>query len=224
MGKARRTGKADRATKAGRTPVMAAGGIVVRDGRKPLIAVVQRRRDNAWVLPKGKLKPHERPIAGAKREAMEETGTDVRVGEHLGVISYLGGSGPKIVHFWRMRALDGRPVKLMNDIKAVDWLPLSAAIERLTLPHEQFFLRNVGHKALKSPVRKPRNKTAAEKASPEKTKLEKGRSTVTAISAPPLTQIDATTALPAKLTRTQPRWGLLSRLTKRWQPAAGRAG
>jgi len=190
---------------------MAAGGIVIRHGRKPLIAVVQRRRDNAWVLPKGKLKPNERPIAGAKREAMEETGSDVRVHEFLGVISYLGGSGPKIVHFWRMRALDGKPVKLMNDIKAVDWLPLSAAIERLTLPHEQFFLRNVGHKALKSTMPKSRTKTSAEKAKP-------------ATSAAPLTQIDATIPRSAKPANAQPRWGFLSRLTKRWQPAAGRTG
>jgi hypothetical protein len=40
-----------------RTPIMAAGGIVIRNGAKPLLAVVQRRRANAWVLPKGKLKP-----------------------------------------------------------------------------------------------------------------------------------------------------------------------
>jgi len=200
--------------KASRTPVMAAGGIVIRPGRKSLIAVVQRRRDNAWVLPKGKLKPNERPIAAAKREAMEETGSDVRVHEFLGVISYLGGSGPKIVHFWRMRALDGQAGKLMNDIKAVDWLPLSAAIERLTLPHEKFFLRNVGHKALKSPLRKPRNKASSEKA----------RTAAPVIAATPLALADAAAPKSSTLARAFPRWGLLSRLTKRWQPAASRTG
>ena len=34
---------------------MAAGGIVVRGTHTPLIAVVQRRKDDGWVLPKGKL-------------------------------------------------------------------------------------------------------------------------------------------------------------------------
>ena len=65
--------------KSTRQPILAAGGIVVRNGGKPLVAIVQRRRDNAWVLPKGKLKANEKPIAAARREAMEETGADVRV-------------------------------------------------------------------------------------------------------------------------------------------------
>jgi 8-oxo-dGTP diphosphatase len=89
--------------KSSRKPVLAAGGIVIRNGAKPLVAIVQRRRDDAWVLPKGKLKPNERPIAAARREAREETGADLRVHEFLGVISYRGGNGPKLAHFWRHR-------------------------------------------------------------------------------------------------------------------------
>ena len=38
-----------------RTPVLAAGGIVLRSGETPLIAVVRLRKRNEWVLPKGKL-------------------------------------------------------------------------------------------------------------------------------------------------------------------------
>ena len=125
---------------------------------KPLVAIVQRRRDNAWVLPKGKLKANEKPIAAAKREAMEETGVDVRVHEFLGVISYIGGNGPKIAHFWRMQAVGTTISEPLDDIKAVEWLPLSTAIERLSLPHEQSFLRNVGKKAVKRTQKKPRRK------------------------------------------------------------------
>jgi len=147
--------------KTNRTPVLAAGGIVVRHGPKPLIAVVQRRKDDAWVLPKGKLKPGEKPIAAARREAREETGAEVRVHEFIGVISYLGDNGPKIVHFWRMRALDGASGKPMDDIKAVEWLSLSAAIERLAMPHEKSFLRNVGHGTLKRAAKKVRGSPPA---------------------------------------------------------------
>ncbi|MGA9323811.1 MAG: NUDIX domain-containing protein, partial [Xanthobacteraceae bacterium] len=150
--------------KSTRTPVLAAGGIVIRNGGKPLVAIVQRRRDNAWVLPKGKLKPNEKPIAAARREAIEETGADVRVHEFLGVISYVGGSGPKIAHFWRMQAIGGPAGKPMDDIKAVEWLPLTAAVERLSLPHEQFFLRNVGRKALNRTQRKTRRRPPMEEA------------------------------------------------------------
>jgi 8-oxo-dGTP diphosphatase len=63
---------------AGKT-VHAAGGIVVRNGKRPLIAVVQRAKDELWVLPRGKLKSNESAMAGARREVIEETGHRVRV-------------------------------------------------------------------------------------------------------------------------------------------------
>ncbi len=62
-----------------RTPIMGAGGIVVRGGPRPLIALVQRSKDDAWVLPKGKLKRKEAPIAAAEREVVEETGYKVEI-------------------------------------------------------------------------------------------------------------------------------------------------
>jgi 8-oxo-dGTP diphosphatase len=208
----RRIGYVNGMGKTNRTPVMAAGGIVIRRGPKPLVAIVQRRKDDAWVLPKGKLKPGERAIAAAKREVMEETGADVRVHAFLGVISYLGGNGPKIVHFWRMRALGSPLGKPMDDIKAVEWLPLSAAIERLTLPHEKSFLRNVGHGTVKRAVKKVRGKPAADDAG--------SRVVATAVEEKVAALPDA--ALSAQVVKLQPRWSVLSQLTKRWQAAVGR--
>jgi 8-oxo-dGTP diphosphatase len=38
----------------------------------------------------------------------------------------------------------------MNDVRAVDWLPLEAAVERLSRDHEQAFLANVGPLALEA--------------------------------------------------------------------------
>lgn len=132
-----------------RGPVLAAGGIVVRGGSKPLIAIVQRRKDDGWVLPKGKLKPNEKAIAAAKREVIEETGHNVFVHEFVGAISYEVGRKPKVVQFWRMQADGGPAYELMRDIKAVEWLPLKSAIEKLSLPLEREFLRNIGRHALK---------------------------------------------------------------------------
>jgi 8-oxo-dGTP diphosphatase len=131
-----------------RAPIMGAGGIVVRDGPRPLIALVQRRKDDAWVLPKGKLKRKEEPIAAAEREVVEETGFEVAIHEYLGAISYKAGRKPKLVEFWRMQAVSKIGRKPARDIKAVQWLPLDAAIARLELPLEQLFLRNVGPRAL----------------------------------------------------------------------------
>ena len=131
-----------------RAPILAAGGIVLRGGARPRIAVVQRRKDNGWVLPKGKLKSKESAISAARREASEETGHDVDVREFLGVIYYFASGRPKLVHFWRMQA-GGAPRRTRTrDIKALEWLPLASAIERLSRPHEQAFLRQVGHRAV----------------------------------------------------------------------------
>jgi 8-oxo-dGTP diphosphatase len=208
--------------KSARTPIVAAGGIVIRTGARQLVAVVQRRRDNAWVLPKGKLKPNEKPVAAARREAIEETGSDVRVYEYLGVISYVGGSGPKVTHFWRMHAVGSTAGKPLDDIKAVEWLPLSTAIERLSLAHEQSFLRNVGREALKKSRKKARKPSAREIALPAADIAPAIRE-----KAPPPAERTLPAARPgansqAKLGKPQPRWQVLQRLTKRWQSAVGR--
>ena len=131
-----------------RAPILAAGGIVLRGGARPRIAVVQRRKDDGWVLPKGKLKSKESAISAARREASEETGHDVAVREFLGVIYYLASGRPKLVHFWRMQAGPAERT-FTKDVKALEWLPLASAIERLSRPHEQAFLRQVGHHAVK---------------------------------------------------------------------------
>jgi 8-oxo-dGTP diphosphatase len=138
--------------KMAQTPIFGAGGIVVQDGDEPLIAIVQRRKDNEWVLPKGKLKRDESALAAAEREVMEETGQDVVIGEFLGAVSYRVRRRPKVVQFWRMQACDHPARKLAKDIKAVRWLPLEAAIRKLTDPLEQVFLRNVAERNLAVPM------------------------------------------------------------------------
>jgi 8-oxo-dGTP diphosphatase len=148
-----------------RVPIMGAGGIVVRDGPRPLIALVQRRKDDAWVLPKGKLKRKEEPITAAEREVVEETGFEVAIHEYLGAISYKVGRKPKLVEFWRMQAVSKIGRKPARDIKAVQWLPLDAAIARLELPLEQLFLRNVGPRALAA-VTEPAPSVAPPSAAP----------------------------------------------------------
>jgi 8-oxo-dGTP diphosphatase len=131
-----------------RTPVLAAGGIVLRQAATPLVAVVRLRKRDEWVLPKGKLDRGETPRAAAEREVNEETGHDVAVHEFLGTLVYESRGGSKVVHFWRMEA-GGAPVrKLMRDVKAVEWLPLANAVERLSRGYERAFLENVGPIAL----------------------------------------------------------------------------
>jgi 8-oxo-dGTP diphosphatase len=133
-----------------RAPVLAAGGIVLRQGENPLIAVVRLRKRNEWVLPKGKLDDGETPRDAAEREVLEETGHDVSVHEFLGTLVYESGGRSKVVHCWRMEAGGEQIHDLMDDVKAVDWLPLDDAVERLSRGYERAFLANVGPLALEA--------------------------------------------------------------------------
>lgn len=166
---------------AGKT-IEAAGGIVVRkgSGKSPtsrvgkLIAVVQRSKDDAWVLPRGKLKRDENPAAAARREVVEETGHRVEVHEYLGAITYRAGGRPKVVQFWRMEAEPDPSHELMPDIVAVDWLPLKAAIRRLSYPLEKLFLRHAIARALKKRrVKNAKAKTVTGKKKSAKAKPAK---------------------------------------------------
>jgi len=122
--------------------ILAAGGVVFRKKKRPEIAVVQLRKYPHWVLPKGKLKRNEKPRSAAKREVVEETGHNVSVQEFLGAIAYESSGGAKVVQFWRMKA-DGESVRgLASDIREVRWLSVKKALETLSLPREQIFLRH----------------------------------------------------------------------------------
>jgi len=162
-----------------RAPVLAAGGIVLRQARTPLVAVVRLRKRNEWVLPKGKLDDGETPRAAAEREVMEETGHDVSVHEFLGTLVYESRGGSKVVHYWRMQADDAPAYELMRDVKAVDWLPLADAVDRLSRGYERAFLENVGPIALAAAAH-------ARKARAKQPAPEKRRARRPGVSAPPV--------------------------------------
>jgi len=132
-----------------RVPILAAGGIVLRNDHRPQFALVQLRKLGTWGLPKGKLATGEDAMTAARREVLEETGHRVTIHEFLGTLAYEASGRPKVVQFWRMHAI-GEPIgDLMGDVKAVKWLALGDAIDRLTHLRERVFLEQVGPIALK---------------------------------------------------------------------------
>ncbi len=172
-----------------RVPVLAAGGIVLRREKIPLIAVVRLRKRDEWVLPRGKLDDGETPRDAAEREVLEETGHDVSVHEFLGTLVYESGGRSKVVHYWRMETNGGQAYELMDDVRAVDWLPLDAAVERLSRTYERAFLANVGPLALEAAMlaRVPRRPKAKPRvpAKPRDRRAVAPRPLTIPISAPP---------------------------------------
>ncbi len=179
-----------------RTPVHAAGGIVLRQAKPPLIAVVRLRKRNEWVLPKGKLDEGETPRDAAEREVNEETGHDVIVHEFLGTLVYESSGRSKIVHYWRMQA-DGEQVyELMTDIREVDWVPLEVALVRLSRASERAFLESVGPTAVRAAIA-DQSKRKAKAASA--TKAAPATKAAAGAKAAPAKKRSTRPAVPAKL-------------------------
>jgi 8-oxo-dGTP diphosphatase len=157
-----------------RAPVLAAGGIVLRQARTPLVAVVRLRKRNEWVFPKGKLDAGETPRDAAEREVLEETGHDVSVHEFLGTLVHECGGRSKVVHYWRMEA-DGEQIhELMHDVRSVDWLPLSDALARLSRGYERAFLETVGPIALQAvALAEKARRSKARQPAPEKRRVRR---------------------------------------------------
>src|SRR3954451_5282958 len=147
---------------------MAGGGIVLRQGQTPLVAIVRLRKRNEWVLPKGKLDDGETPRAAAEREVVEETGHDVAVHEFLGTLVYESRGGSKVVHYWRMQADDAPAHELMRDVKAVDWLPHADAVSPPSRGYVLALLGNVGPIALTAAAHAATTRRARAKQPPEK--------------------------------------------------------
>jgi len=98
--------------------VRAAGGLVVRDGH---VLLVHRPKYDDWSFPKGKCEHGEPDEACALREVEEETGLRCEVLEMIGETSYRDGSGrPKIVRYWRMRAVGGEFVS-HDEVDEIRW-------------------------------------------------------------------------------------------------------
>jgi 8-oxo-dGTP diphosphatase len=66
-------------------PVVGVGGVVIRDGRALLIKRGSEPLKDQWSIPGGTLELGESIQEGVRRELLEETGIEVRVGELIEV-------------------------------------------------------------------------------------------------------------------------------------------
>ncbi len=126
---------------------VSAGGLVFDDRPDGRWVVLISRRNAAgalqWTLPKGGLEDGEDLEAAAVREVLEETGLRSTITGKLGVVDYWFVWKPdeiryhKYVHYFLMAFVDGDTQAHDDEAEDVVWLPLSAAVERLTHPNER---------------------------------------------------------------------------------------
>lgn len=122
--------------------VEAAGGVVIREGDPPLVAVVHRSRYDDWSLPKGKLDPGEGFEEAALREVEEETGVRCRLGRELEPSSYRDQKGrKKLVRWFLMEPLGaGGGFEPNDEVDELRWLSLPEAAELVSYEHDRRLL------------------------------------------------------------------------------------
>jgi 8-oxo-dGTP diphosphatase len=124
--------------------VRAAGGIVWKarpSGRA--LAVIHRKRQDDWTLPKGKLDDGETFEQAALREVREETGCDARLGAFAGASTYHSKRGPKVVLYWHMTVLRESGLAASSEVDEVAWLAPAEALRRLSRERDRRLLRAV---------------------------------------------------------------------------------
>lgn len=102
--------------------------------------IVYRKHYQEWTLPKGRLKDGESFQDAAVREVQEETGCSCDLGSYVGTISYSRQGVPEVVMFWRMSVVEEGPPADPEEIIRAVWLPIPAAVQRLTHTQERSLL------------------------------------------------------------------------------------
>ena len=109
--------------------ILAAGGVVVRDGR---VLLVHRPRYDDWTLPKGKLDPGESFEDAARREVEEETGIRCRLVRELPSARYQSRGLPKVVRYWLMEPEADAPFVPNDETDELRWLTPDEALSQLS--------------------------------------------------------------------------------------------
>lgn len=142
------------------TPVRSlrsAGGVVLDergDGRRRVLLIAHRNLAGVprWTLPKGGIEPGETEEVAALREVREETGHGARIVAALGTLDYSFYWRPddvryhKVVH-WFLMHWDGlEPGERDDEAESVEWVPLDAALVRLTHRSERDLVRGAAER------------------------------------------------------------------------------
>jgi len=116
----------------------------MRDGAAH-VALIATRNKTRWGLPKGAVTTGETSEDAALREVREETGLEARILKPLDTIEYFFRAGDtliqKRVDFYLMEYVAGELEPQLSEVDAVEWVELSAALQRASFDSERRLLQ-----------------------------------------------------------------------------------
>ncbi len=123
--------------------------MVLRPGPRGVqTLLVHRPRLDDWSVPKGKLGEGEHPMTAAVREVAEETGVTAALGRRLAPVRYrVGGTHPKLVHYWAATVAAEVPHEPDDEVDEVRWLGLAEAAALATHRWDTRMLTELGRVA-----------------------------------------------------------------------------
>jgi 8-oxo-dGTP pyrophosphatase MutT (NUDIX family) len=129
-------------------PVLAAGGVVLRDGAQGReVLLVHKVCPAEWRLPKGKIRADEAAAAAALREVFEEAGTPAQIVAELGVTEHefcdpqTGRARRKQTRYFLMRPTGPSVPPLDARFDQALWVPAEQALHQLTFASERAMVR-----------------------------------------------------------------------------------
>jgi 8-oxo-dGTP diphosphatase len=136
---------------------ISSGGVIFRrHGNDFEVALISVKGGKNWCLPKGLVDRGETPEVTAVREVKEESGLLGRIVDSLGEITYwyyIQGENAKCrktVHFFLMEYESGSTSQHDFEVDGAEWLPIDAAIERISFKGDREILERA-RKKLKAP-------------------------------------------------------------------------
>ncbi len=136
--------------------VYCAGGIVWRTsagGTGEEVLLILSRSDQAWKFPKGHIDPDDPSWdAAAQREVAEETGYQTIITDFAGYTKYPVQGVPKVVLYWHMTPIGEGRFEPSEEVEAIDWLPIPAALHQLTFKNDRDFLRALIQQPTSGPI------------------------------------------------------------------------
>jgi 8-oxo-dGTP diphosphatase len=109
-----------------------AGAMILREGRLLLVKRGVEPFRGWWDIPGGFLQPGEHPAEGAAREALEETGLRVAIGDLVGTYVDVYGEERRYTlnMYYMAGVVDGEP-RACDDAVAIEWFSLEELPEKV---------------------------------------------------------------------------------------------